>query len=106
MRNITRGLYEEGSSATSKTFFEEVDTWWWEIFGWVYQMDKLFNSVEKSLFSSYFRETNLQFFDLEEIWPHSFLSEKYLDKTDLFPLKTVITYANVNLSIGETCLAT
>ena len=35
---------------------------------WVsYQMDKLFNSVEKSLFSSYFRETNLQFFDLEEI---------------------------------------
>ena len=30
-------------------------------------MDKLFNSVEKSLFSSYFRETNLQFFDLEEL---------------------------------------
>ena len=56
-------------------------------------MDKLSNSVEKSFFSCYFRETNLQFFDLRELWPHSFLSEKYLDKTDLFLVKTVILYA-------------
>ena len=29
-------------------------------------MDELSNSVEKSFFSFYFRETNLQFFDLRE----------------------------------------
>ena len=58
-------------------------------------MDKLFNSVEKSFFFSYFRENNLQFFYLKKLWPHSFLSEKYLDETDLFLLKTVIIHANV-----------
>ena len=30
-------------------------------------MDELSNSVEKSFFSCYFRETNLQFFDLREL---------------------------------------
>ena len=56
-------------------------------------MDKLSNSLEKYFFSCYFRETNLQFFYLRELLPHSFLSEKYLDKTDLFLVKTVILYA-------------
>ena len=59
-------------------------------------MDKLFNSVEKSFFLLISERTICNFFYLKKLWPHSFLSEKYLDETDLFLLKTVIIYPNVN----------
>ena len=37
----------------SKTFFEELVTWLREIFGCVYLMDKLFDSIAKSFFDQF-----------------------------------------------------
>ena len=53
-------------------------------------MDKLFNRVAKSFF---LLRPMCNLLTKKKLWPHSFLSEKYLDKTDLFLVKTVIIYA-------------